>query len=1118
MEDPQDLSDNLGNEFPQNKKKKLIVRLIIIFSIIIVLAIIAVIIVFTLPKNTEDKKDDDDEDGNPYFKILLNDSQIDKPLSSNLETEIIQLKNGLTAILISEKNFTISSIDIETPYGSNLDFISGFAHFAEHMVYRGGKKFPENSYVKTLDYIGDLSNAFTTIESTNFYMHSKVGTEFERIINILADSLSNPRFNKSEINNVHHEFLMSNNTDDYILNNILYSLTNENHPFHNAFSIGNNESLNEVNENDMEKYLTAYYQDVYNPKNLVVLLRANKNLNELEDLIMKYFNYNINVNETIGNKEREDIKKKIKEEKLFNKDNGGKILKYYNKIANNLNSSVLYNLLTISFGIDNMVYKDGFNPIDFLQFLFKKTSDSSLHNYLISKKYIISIENKIYIQFFERETGFIHIYIYLTEKGLNNLEEVIKAIFHYLNLIINSLNEIENELFPNYQKLKINQFNYKYDENEDYDLLNRQTIINMRKHGMKNIFKNDVPEKFDREFFIKFMEDKINIENAIISLNSNYDINNLHIFDGYKTKYIKYYGNEFNVTDLKTDFIESLKKFPVDESLSNIIKLRNINEYFTNISKPTDPCYYISREECINKKEFNPLIDLNYKKERCDNNDTYICYYANDRSLLMPKVEITLKLKTQSDSDLSPTNKYYFNTFYLSPVMLNYFCDFLEDKNNKLSISYDSTTDEFIFVIDTYKDIAKNILEKAINRLLNLFDENDYNYVKDSLINDIYINIGASTLNIEEYNPGAVLDLFEYGQTNKNPDLGKANLNLLNQFNYQAVTYIHSKLIKSFISYTKLYLIGDLSEELISDLANIVKERIILNQNNEINNNIVYNLERTIEFNNKENEIHSKLNSQNYVFFNENQHYNKENNILNKFSNFILNNNIQIAKDTVVNYIYSNENKYEKNSYTGIFYAMNIQDIKSLDVLNIFYFSISEKIYTELRTKRGYGYRCLSKSVNSIGNTLYLYFYVLGAMKTPIQIQDDINTILNEIFTTWEPDDFDSIVKNYLNYYKLIRSENPFSKRVKAFIQDNQVQENKSIDYLDVINDGMTFREIADIMKKAFEHPVRIGIFEYANYIEKDFIENEIKNRTNEKYYFNENLTVNYTFEINYFR
>ena len=468
MEDPQDLSDNLGNEFPQNKKKKLIVRLIIIFSILIVLAIIAVIIVFTLPKNTEDKKDDD-EDGNPYFKILLNDSQIDKPLSSNLETEIIQLKNGLTAILISEKNFTISSIDIETPYGSNLDFISGFAHFAEHMVYRGGKKFPENSYVKTLDYIGDLSNAFTTIESTNFYMHSKVGTEFERIINILADSLSNPRFNKSEINIVHHEFLMSNNTDDYILNNILYSLTNENHPFHNAFSIGNNESLNEVNENDMEKYLTAYYQDVYNPKNLVVLLRANKNLNELEDLIMKYFNYNINVNETIGNKEREDIKKKIKEEKLFNKDNGGKILKYYNKIANNLNSSVLYNLLTISFGIDNMVYKDGFNPIDFLQFLFKKTSDSSLHNYLISKKYIISIENKIYIQFFERETGFIHIYIYLTEKGLNNLEEVIKAIFHYLNLIINSLNEIENELFPNYQKLKINQFNYKYDENEDYD-------------------------------------------------------------------------------------------------------------------------------------------------------------------------------------------------------------------------------------------------------------------------------------------------------------------------------------------------------------------------------------------------------------------------------------------------------------------------------------------------------------------------------------------------------------------------------------------------------------------------------------------------------------------------
>ena len=83
----------------------------------------------------------------------------------------------------------------------------------------------------------------------------------------------------------------------------------------------------------MEKYLKAYFQDVYHPKNLVVLLRANQDLKSLENLIVKHFNYDIQVTETIGNKERDEIKKKLKEERLFNKDNGGKILKFYNKIS-----------------------------------------------------------------------------------------------------------------------------------------------------------------------------------------------------------------------------------------------------------------------------------------------------------------------------------------------------------------------------------------------------------------------------------------------------------------------------------------------------------------------------------------------------------------------------------------------------------------------------------------------------------------------------------------------------------------------------------------------------------------------------------------------------------------
>ena len=60
----------------------------------------------------------------------------------------------------------------------------------------------------------------------------------------------------------------------------------------------------------------------------------------------------------------------------------------------------------------------------------------------------------------------------------------------------------------------------------------------------------------------------------------------------------------------------------MDENLTNFIKLRNINKYFTNISQPSQPCYYKSKEECIEKNEYNPLIDKSYNVSRCDLNDT----------------------------------------------------------------------------------------------------------------------------------------------------------------------------------------------------------------------------------------------------------------------------------------------------------------------------------------------------------------------------------------------------------------------------------------------------------------------------------------------------------------
>ena len=473
-------------------------------------------------------------------------------------------------------------------------------------------------------------------------------------------------------------------------------LFRSNHPIYNHLSVGNNKTLSSKSPEDLAKYLRAYYQQAFHPNNLNIALHSNKSIAELENLVLKYFNYEIKVDETIGNKERFEKRKKLKEERLFNKENGGKILKFFSKIAYNLKeSSNYYNLLSISFGINNMVYKDGFNPIDFLNYLLKNSKDSYLFKYLLDNNYIYSMFPKIFNQFFDTDFGFYNIYIYLTEEGINNLEEVIKVVFHYLNLIKNSMEDIEKNIFPNYQKLKLNMFRYYYDENKIINNENRRYILNMKKHGMENIFKNDVPDKFDRNFFLNFLNDNINIENSIISLNSNYDISKIKLFEGYSIKYLNYYGNQYNVTNLKKEFIETLNKFPVENNYINSIKLRKANIYFTNISIPTKPCYLTGKEECEKKKEFNPLLENAYNlKNNCSNSSIHLCYYINDRSLNLPKVKIILKIKTNG---IIPDNqKVLFKDLYLIPILNSYFDNFIEDPNNGFSITYN---DELIIII-----------------------------------------------------------------------------------------------------------------------------------------------------------------------------------------------------------------------------------------------------------------------------------------------------------------------------------------------------------------------------------------------------------------------------------
>jgi zinc protease len=67
---------------------------------------------------------------------------------------------------------------------------SGFAHFFEHMMFRGTEKYPTEAYNDVLKRMGADSNAFTTDDYTNYYIIGPAA-ELETMMELEADRFQN---------------------------------------------------------------------------------------------------------------------------------------------------------------------------------------------------------------------------------------------------------------------------------------------------------------------------------------------------------------------------------------------------------------------------------------------------------------------------------------------------------------------------------------------------------------------------------------------------------------------------------------------------------------------------------------------------------------------------------------------------------------------------------------------------------------------------------------------------------------------------------------------------------------------------------------------------------------
>lgn len=111
-----------------------------------------------------------------------------------------ELDNGLKVIVIKTPQKGMVSVQIPVRTGSRNETEpgkSGFAHFFEHMMFRGTPKYPADAYGAIIQSVGADQNAFTDDDWTNYYTNFPAA-DLEQVLELEADRFQNLTYTEEQ--------------------------------------------------------------------------------------------------------------------------------------------------------------------------------------------------------------------------------------------------------------------------------------------------------------------------------------------------------------------------------------------------------------------------------------------------------------------------------------------------------------------------------------------------------------------------------------------------------------------------------------------------------------------------------------------------------------------------------------------------------------------------------------------------------------------------------------------------------------------------------------------------------------------------------------------------------
>ncbi|KAK0556291.1 metalloprotease [Tilletia horrida] len=349
--------------------------------------------------------------------------QIETPLQDKRQYKLIQLPNALQVLLIHDPDTEKGSaaMDIKVGHLSDPKELQGLAHYLEHMLFLGTEKYPrENDYHSFLSNHSGHSNAYTGMDNTCYYLD--VGADhLEPALDRFAQFFLKPLFNDScaerEVRAVDSEHKKNLQDDMWRGFQLEKSLSDPAHPYSN-FGTGSLSTLWDTPRSqgiDVRSELLKFHERHYSANVMKLVVLGREPLDQLTDWVIQKFS-------GVPNRAVEPPSfphSPLKEQQL-----GTQV--FYQTIKD-------HRSLQLTFPIPDQAPFFKSKPAHIVSHFIGHEGKGSVLSYLKAQGWANSVG--CYAGSGADGFAFFKVQIDMTTDGLKHYEDIVRALFRYINLL-----------------------------------------------------------------------------------------------------------------------------------------------------------------------------------------------------------------------------------------------------------------------------------------------------------------------------------------------------------------------------------------------------------------------------------------------------------------------------------------------------------------------------------------------------------------------------------------------------------------------------------------------------------------------------------------------------------